>query len=75
MFLAAENLQFEKAARLRDELKKLSAELGHTPPEPSRAAERRPNGRGGRKVAAKGPALRAAKKRPRSGGSRARGGA
>jgi excinuclease ABC subunit B len=28
MFLAAENLQFEKAARLRDELKKLQAELG-----------------------------------------------
>jgi excinuclease ABC subunit B len=27
MFLAAENLQFEKAARLRDELKKLQAEL------------------------------------------------
>jgi excinuclease ABC subunit B len=28
MFLAAENLQFEKAARLRDELRKLQAELG-----------------------------------------------
>jgi excinuclease ABC subunit B len=72
MFLAAENLQFEKAARLRDELKKLSAELGHAPPEQSRDSERRPNGRGGRKVTAKGAAPRAAKKRPRS-GSRARG--
>jgi excinuclease ABC subunit B len=28
MFLAAENLEFEKAARLRDELRKLQAELG-----------------------------------------------
>jgi excinuclease ABC subunit B len=28
MFLAAENLQFEKAARLRDELKKLQGDLG-----------------------------------------------
>jgi excinuclease ABC subunit B len=28
MFLAAENLQFEKAARLRDELRKLQADLG-----------------------------------------------
>jgi excinuclease ABC subunit B len=28
MFLAAENLQFERAARLRDELKKLQSELG-----------------------------------------------
>ncbi|HTV19196.1 MAG TPA: excinuclease ABC subunit UvrB [Polyangiaceae bacterium] len=30
MFLAAENLQFEKAARLRDELKKLQADSGHS---------------------------------------------
>ena len=72
MFLAAENLQFEKAARLRDELKKLQADLGHAPPEPSRASERRPNPRGGRKVSGKGAAPRAAKKRPRS-SSRARG--
>jgi len=72
MFLAAENLQFEKAARLRDELKKLQADLGHPAPEPSRASERRPNARGGRKMSAKGAAPRAAKKRPRS-GSRARG--
>jgi excinuclease ABC subunit B len=28
MFLAAENLQFEKAARLRDELRKLQADVG-----------------------------------------------
>jgi len=76
MFLAAENLQFEKAARLRDELRKLQADLGQGSPEPSRASEPRPNGRGGRKVAAKGAGARAgaAKKRPRA-GSRARGGA
>ena len=51
----------------------LQAELGHAPPEPSRASERRPSARGGRKVSAKGGASpRAAKKRPRS-GSRVRG--
>jgi excinuclease ABC subunit B len=55
MFLAAENLQFEKAARLRDELKKLQAgdsSAGASAPAPareSRSAARRP----------------AAKKRPR----------
>jgi excinuclease ABC subunit B len=51
MFLAAENLEFEKAARLRDELRKLQAELG--PGVASAASE----------LAARAP--RAAKKRPR----------
>ncbi|HWO11684.1 MAG TPA: UvrB/UvrC motif-containing protein, partial [Polyangiaceae bacterium] len=73
MFLAAENLQFEKAARLRDELKKLQAELGHESPQPSRLPQARAaGGRGARKAAA--PRAAAAKKRPRS-GSRARRGA
>jgi excinuclease ABC subunit B len=44
MFLAAENLEFEKAARLRDELRKLQAELGPTAAAPA-AEMRAPRGR------------------------------
>jgi excinuclease ABC subunit B len=56
MFLAAENLEFEKAARLRDELRKLQAELG-----PAGAAQTPEVGapraavRGGRAAAKKRP--------------------
>ncbi len=64
MFLAAENLQFEKAARLRDELRKLQGDTGHAPQ--AVAAAREPRGPASSK--ARRPA---AKKRPR-GGSRAR---
>jgi excinuclease ABC subunit B len=45
MFAAAENLQFETAARLRDEIKKLQASAGGEPtvaPSPAPASERRP---------------------------------
>jgi excinuclease ABC subunit B len=61
MFLAAENLQFEKAARLRDDLRKLQGDLAHTP---SRLAPAREPGK-----AASSPRGRraAAKKRPRRG--------
>jgi excinuclease ABC subunit B len=74
MFLAAENLQFEKAARLRDELRKLQGDAGHTPgsgsgevvPLPrgraSKANGRRPSG--GKSSA---PRSGAAKKGPRRG--------
>jgi excinuclease ABC subunit B len=45
MFAAAENLQFETAARLRDEIKKLQAVAGGDvviPPNPAPQSERRP---------------------------------
>ncbi len=45
MFLAAENLEFEKAARLRDDLRKLQAEVtaaGGTPPTDIPAANGKP---------------------------------
>jgi excinuclease ABC subunit B len=65
MFLAAENLQFEKAARLRDELKKLQADAG---PGAAQVVEmpRAPAGRrsGGKSAPPRGGA---AKKRPRRG--------
>lgn len=74
MFLAAENLQFEKAARLRDELKRLQADLGQgagegVPMSSARASNgsgsRRPSGSGKRAARTSG-----SKKPPRRGGSR-----
>ena len=69
MFLAAENLQFEKAARLRDDLRKLqgdvSLDLSQAPPvraaRPGTAAASRSHGKGSASKAAPG------KKRPRRG--------
>jgi excinuclease ABC subunit B len=60
MFLAAENLQFEKAARLRDELRKLQGDTGHAPQ--AVAAAREPRGT----AASKSSRRPAAKKRPRA---------
>jgi excinuclease ABC subunit B len=45
MFAAAESLDFEKAARLRDELKKLEAELGSEITEASREGAYEPYGK------------------------------
>jgi excinuclease UvrABC nuclease subunit len=48
MFAAAENLQFETAARLRDEIRKLQAMNGGesvVPPSAAPASERRPAAR------------------------------
>jgi excinuclease ABC subunit B len=69
MFLAAENLQFEKAARLRDELRKLQADLGPGSGEVVALPPARAAGAGSRRPAGKGAAPRAApgKKRPRRG--------
>jgi excinuclease ABC subunit B len=74
MFLAAENLQFEKAARLRDELRKLQGDAGHTPSAGPGAVVPLPRGRaskgngrrpsGGKSAA---PRAGAAKKGPRRG--------
>jgi excinuclease ABC subunit B len=68
MFLAAENLQFEKAARLRDELKKLQTELGPSTGEVVPMPKARAGAGGGsRRPSGKSAAGRgsAAKKRPR----------
>jgi len=67
MFLAAENLQFEKAARLRDELKKLQADAGPGAAQVVQIPQSRatPGRRSGGKSAA--PRGGAAKKRPRRG--------
>jgi len=75
MFLAAENLQFEKAARLRDELKKLQADLGTggsgevvpmSAARASGASSRRASGSGKRAARTTG----SKKPPPRRGGSR-----
>jgi excinuclease ABC subunit B len=73
MFLAAENLQFEKAARLRDELRKLQGEVGpgsgsagSTGSAPSRATPRR-----GSKASSPSGRPSAAKKKSARRGSRA----
>ncbi|HVJ15326.1 MAG TPA: excinuclease ABC subunit UvrB, partial [Polyangiaceae bacterium] len=47
MFAAAENLEFETAARLRDELRRLQGESGDTPLPAPRAANERPSTRPG----------------------------
>jgi excinuclease ABC subunit B len=79
MFLAAENLEFERAARLRDELRRLQEDAGLAAGSPSAASATpgkrgafaaggargaRPGARGGKGAAAGGAAGRA-KKRPR----------
>ena len=70
MFAAAENLDFEKAARLRDELKRVESlagvESGGTPKpggtyEPYGAASKRRNGKGAAAKPRGGPAKAAAK--------------
>jgi excinuclease ABC subunit B len=69
MFLAAENLQFEKAARLRDELRKLQTELGPalSAAEAVPMPKARAGGAGNRRPTGKSAAGRgtASKKRPR----------
>jgi excinuclease ABC subunit B len=73
MFLAAENLQFEKAARLRDELRKLQGDSGHAAGSGPGEVVPLPRGRAskanGRRPTSKSSAPRgsASKKGPRRG--------
>jgi len=71
MFLAAENLEFEKAARLRDELRKLQAEVGPSTADAAAVSDSRAPrggravGRGSMRGAAAGGKKRARKSRAR----------
>jgi excinuclease ABC subunit B len=71
MFLAAESLEFEKAARLRDQIRILKGELEDSGAEPSPSAEAKRGAKGG--SGRGGAGGRAKKSGARSGASNGRG--